>query len=512
MDQSEKRLIIGVFKGGGAKGALYAGALEAVQDHRMWFSEVAGSSAGAITASFIAAGATPGDLRTLEKKGRELLVFPSKLTSAMNLRNTGGILSFEALREWLATSLNSLCVSRLNVDAFGDDGPTFKQLAEADGIPLHVTCADLFWRAPVVLNAQLTPDLFVAHAAAASSSIPLVFEAPKLKGATGSQGQAILVSDGGVMANLPMFVFSDDGYRSVAGLGPRGPERVVGFTFVDRDAPRHTGQSGLPGEEYRRRFAPLSRAMTYGDELTDAGLEASQIKHVRPPRSRSARWWLPNIIALRLISAVLRVIEPVVVTLLNWGLKGAQLRGYRPVALPVSDRRAKRWIRFGDRVVGVAPGYLVAGVLLVVPVLVFGMPSVLAFLWPDWRTIASTGGVFSRIIHVLFSIFLYLLVVIGCLLVVVFAVLGLAGFIVGWVAKPVATSIGPHLVATFMRNPQEPAWSGAGGEDVIIRIVVPEGWTALRSTPDSEVMAAEIERVRVSVGEQLDRAGFAADH
>jgi hypothetical protein len=63
-----------------------------------------------------------------------------------------------------------------------------------------------------------------------------------------------------------------------------------------------------------------------------------------------------------------------------------------------------------------------------------------------------------------------------------------------------------------MRNPQEPAWSGAGGEDVIIRIVVPEGWTALRSTPDSEVMAAEIERVRVSVGEQLDRAGFAADH
>ena len=180
------QLVKGVFKGGGAKGALYAGALDAVQEHEIWFSEVAGSSAGAITAAFVAAGARPEDLRRLEVKGRELLAFPSTMTSAMNLRNTGGILSFEALRDWLATSLNELCAARLEMAADGNNGPTFAQLAAGGGIPLHIACADLLWRAPVVFNAQLTPNLYVAHAAAASSSIPFVFEAPRLTVAKGA--------------------------------------------------------------------------------------------------------------------------------------------------------------------------------------------------------------------------------------------------------------------------------------------------------------------------------------
>jgi hypothetical protein len=59
-----------------------------------------------------------------------------------------------------------------------------------------------------------------------------------------------------------------------------------------------------------------------------------------------------------------------------------------------------------------------------------------------------------------------------------------------------------------MRNPQEPAWAGAGGKDVIIRMKVPEGWNALHSTDDPKKMAAEIELIRVSVGAQLDQAGL----
>jgi predicted acylesterase/phospholipase RssA len=173
----EERPIIGVFKGGGAKGALYAGALDAVRQHGLRFSEVAGSSAGAITAAFIAAGATPDDLRSYQEKGRELLEFPTLLTSALNLRNAGGILSFEALRAWLAESLTQLCQQRMNADFDTERGPTFKELAHAHAIPLHIASADLLWRAPVVFNAELTPHLPVADAAAAIT-IPFIFEAP----------------------------------------------------------------------------------------------------------------------------------------------------------------------------------------------------------------------------------------------------------------------------------------------------------------------------------------------
>jgi predicted acylesterase/phospholipase RssA len=50
--------INGIFKGGGAKGLMYAGAVQAVDQRGEWFRAVAGASAGAITATLIAAGLT----------------------------------------------------------------------------------------------------------------------------------------------------------------------------------------------------------------------------------------------------------------------------------------------------------------------------------------------------------------------------------------------------------------------------------------------------------------------
>src|SRR5215212_6810338 len=42
------QLVYGVFKGGGAEGVAYVGALEALVERRVWFRSVAGSSAGAL--------------------------------------------------------------------------------------------------------------------------------------------------------------------------------------------------------------------------------------------------------------------------------------------------------------------------------------------------------------------------------------------------------------------------------------------------------------------------------
>ncbi len=55
----------GVFEGGGALGAAYIGALNLLENHHIWFSRVAGTSAGAITAAMIAVGFTASEIEWL---------------------------------------------------------------------------------------------------------------------------------------------------------------------------------------------------------------------------------------------------------------------------------------------------------------------------------------------------------------------------------------------------------------------------------------------------------------
>ena len=57
-----------VFQGGGCKAIAYIGAYEYAYSRGVFFTELAGTSAGAIIAAFIAAGATPDQLIDLVKK------------------------------------------------------------------------------------------------------------------------------------------------------------------------------------------------------------------------------------------------------------------------------------------------------------------------------------------------------------------------------------------------------------------------------------------------------------
>src|SRR5580700_4694176 len=54
---------LGVFQGGGCRAAAFVGAYEEAVRSGVSFTEVAGTSAGAIVASLIGAGAAPKDLR-----------------------------------------------------------------------------------------------------------------------------------------------------------------------------------------------------------------------------------------------------------------------------------------------------------------------------------------------------------------------------------------------------------------------------------------------------------------
>ncbi len=205
------RLVNGVFKGGGAKGIAYAGALRAVREQGLWFGSVAGASAGAITASLVAAGmdlealeaAVPEGLAAVDspKIGRFGKAIMGHATSRYESRG---------LRHWLDQTL----ASQIGKDA--KDGPvTFDELHTATGIELYVIAMDLATGLPVLFCRRTTPGVEVAGAVTSSSAIPAGFPAGRGVFWSGEQGAVVhQLVDGGTWANYPSFVFEDDSFRT----------------------------------------------------------------------------------------------------------------------------------------------------------------------------------------------------------------------------------------------------------------------------------------------------------
>ncbi len=84
------RFVAGVFEGGGAKGLLYRGALEAMvedAERAYWFTAVAGASAGAITATLVAAGFEPEQVGDEAEEALGTLRKPSLLNGLLRVRD-----------------------------------------------------------------------------------------------------------------------------------------------------------------------------------------------------------------------------------------------------------------------------------------------------------------------------------------------------------------------------------------------------------------------------------------
>ena len=88
----------GVFEGGGAKGIVYADALQAVRDADCWFTAVAGASAGAITAAMVASGLTLEEITELTPVVLKKLRLRPVLPGLLRLRRTGGYVDVSELR------------------------------------------------------------------------------------------------------------------------------------------------------------------------------------------------------------------------------------------------------------------------------------------------------------------------------------------------------------------------------------------------------------------------------
>jgi predicted acylesterase/phospholipase RssA len=222
---AQERQWDGVFKGGGAKGILYTGALEEFAKRGLWFRAVAGSSAGAITAALVAAGMRPEVLQEKATEGLGLVKFsPAGDLFARPLFGMAKVRPWleERLREQLGTMPGTVA-----------GGPvTFGQMYDATGIELFVVAVDVVVRQPRVFGSRLTPALSVTEAVIASCAIPVGFRAGRLRLKMQSGAEEVhRLIDGGVWANYPAFVFKDRGFRRFHDLPDSTQSRVIGFVL-----------------------------------------------------------------------------------------------------------------------------------------------------------------------------------------------------------------------------------------------------------------------------------------
>lgn len=195
--------IDGVFSGGGVKAYAFIGAMERLEEKQFTFERVAGSSAGAILAGFLAAGYDSKELKKLfmdldvkqfldGDRLEKFLPFVKWISMYFSL----GIYKGNALEKWLYNRL-----AEKNIYTFGDL-PAGK---------LKVIAADLTVGKLVVIPDDLKrmyglePNNFsVAKAIRMSASLPYFFRPKKMYN---QESKKRLIVDGSLLSNLPMWVF-----------------------------------------------------------------------------------------------------------------------------------------------------------------------------------------------------------------------------------------------------------------------------------------------------------------
>lgn len=196
-------IVDGVFSGGGIKGFAFVGAHQVLEENKIQFKRVAGTSAGAIFASFIAAGYTSKEIEEmLDALDMESLLDPRKILISVplmkwvNLYWRMGLYQGKNLEKWFYEKLSD------------KDVYTFSDLPRGS---LKLVASDLTNGRMIVFPDDLhqygidAENFSIARALRMSCGIPFFFEPVKLKG---KKGDPIFV-DGGVLSNFPIWIFDD---------------------------------------------------------------------------------------------------------------------------------------------------------------------------------------------------------------------------------------------------------------------------------------------------------------
>ncbi|MEI3606794.1 patatin-like phospholipase family protein [Pseudogracilibacillus sp. SE30717A] len=205
-----------VFSGGGVKAFAFLGALQSISEKGLQIERVAGTSAGAIIASFIAAGYKDLEIEQLLKEiDLKKFLDPPLLSKKIPfikwllLYFQMGLYKGDLFEEWLDEKLGAK-----GIRTFGDIPEGY----------LKVVISDISLGKLIVIPDDLYPvynidgkSFNVATAIRMSASFPYFFMPKQL---INKERTRSYIVDGGLLSNFPLWVFREDGKdrRPVLGI------------------------------------------------------------------------------------------------------------------------------------------------------------------------------------------------------------------------------------------------------------------------------------------------------
>ena len=226
------------------KGIGLVGALAVLEERGLEHQNIAGTSAGAITAALAAAGYTAAELREvlteLDFTDFKDTAWEDRLPAAgmpLSIIRDQGIYEGNFLLEWIGGLL-----AKKGVETFADlVHPEFaserRYRYRAQMIASDITARRLLVLPGDAVQFGVEPDrLSVAEAVRMSMSIPIFFEPWRWK--SERDGRTHLIVDGGVLSNFPVWLFDSPGE-------PKWP--TFGLMLVEPD-PRKSVAERIPDE------------------------------------------------------------------------------------------------------------------------------------------------------------------------------------------------------------------------------------------------------------------------
>jgi predicted acylesterase/phospholipase RssA len=310
-----------VFAGGGAKGIVHVGALKELELQGHEFNRLVGTSAGAITATLLAAGYSADEVQDAitEKLADNRIILASFMdipdsfdddvitrslttalandlipnflpgstsqhltesTTATLLKNStyralfslvelGGLYSGDRFLDWMR--------EKLDADGHGLGDATMAQFHEQTGSDLTCVATDTVDGAPLNLNHRTAPDLPVIWAVRMSMGIPLVFQEVLWRAEWGTyRGRNIIghsVVDGGLYSTLPLelLLSHEAAVLDVMG-GVPSPSSVIGL-YIDATLPVPGAENAPPQkqsiEQRLKSDSPWSRIIWRVSDLVN---------------------------------------------------------------------------------------------------------------------------------------------------------------------------------------------------------------------------------------------------
>ena len=269
-----------VFEGGGAKGAVFVGALREFAARGHTARRFLGTSAGAITATIMAAGYDSAEMfeavneKLADGKPRfstfmdipaqfELADIQNSLTYAIfkkvdlpwvpnmaegwvderifeqlvqvdayreifSFVERGGLYAGDAFLQWMREKLNA---RNRNLGS-----TTLSEFHAKTGSDLSLVASDTTDQQMLIFNHRTAPDCPVAWAVRMSMSIPFVWQEVRWEPAWGQYRGADIsghtIVDGGVLSNFPIHLLTSKDAEVVAIMGDTDPDAVPNLGFL----------------------------------------------------------------------------------------------------------------------------------------------------------------------------------------------------------------------------------------------------------------------------------------